>query len=302
MDGSAPTPRDLEPENRPSDETERSHAMSSRSVRPGRERQQAYRERLREAGLHELRVRAPRETHDILRQAVGRWLDGDPVLRLAARLPAQTGSPAWRTRLLPWSRAQAAVMIAFVATAFALGAGFGAMVQVETDFANLREATEQAQVLRDENRSLQRERDELRASLAAARNEATRALADTSAIKSQIQVLQTGVGGLRDQLVGSGDTMTGHLPTALRDRNRLPTPPGPKIVPRSGADAVVEPPRLPPPSLAVYEFKLGDSLDQVARRFGTTLDAIIAANDALRPQPWRYGDRIVVPVPAAAGR
>ncbi|MBL8669054.1 MAG: LysM peptidoglycan-binding domain-containing protein [Alphaproteobacteria bacterium] len=269
--------------------------MLQRSVRPGRERQQAYRERLREAGLHELRVRAPREAHDALRAAVSRWLDGDPVMRLASRLPAQTGRPAWRTRLLPWSKAQAFVLASFVGLAFALGAGFGAIVQVETDFANLRDATEQAQALREENRALLRERDELRAVAASARNEATRALADTSAIKTQIQALQTGVGGLRDQLVGSGETMTGHLPASLRDRNRAPTPPGPKIVPRSGADAEAEPARLPPASLAVYEFKLGDSLDQVARRFGTSLEAIIAANDALRPQPWRYGDRIVVP-------
>jgi len=34
----------------------------------------------------------------------------------------------------------------------------------------------------------------------------------------------------------------------------------------------------------------------VARRFGVPVEEITRVNDQLRPQPWRLGDTIVVPV------
>ena len=50
---------------------------------------------------------------------------------------------------------------------------------------------------------------------------------------------------------------------------------------------------------AGYQVKPGDTLDKIARKHGTTVDAITKANPGLDPKRLKVGQKVKVPAPAA---
>jgi len=55
--------------------------------------------------------------------------------------------------------------------------------------------------------------------------------------------------------------------------------------------------QIPPcPGGTIYTIRAGDTLFVLARRFGTTVDALLAANPGIDPQNLRIGQRICIPV------
>jgi hypothetical protein len=61
-------------------------------------------------------------------------------------------------------------------------------------------------------------------------------------------------------------------------------------------------PTMPPvPTPQVYVIKQGDTLSKVAKRFGITLDELLAANkDTIKnPDKIAIGDEIIIPLPAS---
>jgi LysM repeat protein len=67
------------------------------------------------------------------------------------------------------------------------------------------------------------------------------------------------------------------------------------------ASATPEPTPIPAPTPQVYVIKEGDTLSKVARSFGLTLDALLAANEDTIEDPnlIKVGDEIVIPVPTS---
>jgi LysM repeat protein len=61
-------------------------------------------------------------------------------------------------------------------------------------------------------------------------------------------------------------------------------------------------PTVPPaPTPQVYVVKAGDNLGKIAKKFGLTIDQILAANPAIKnPNKISLGQEIVIPLPAAA--
>jgi LysM repeat protein len=89
------------------------------------------------------------------------------------------------------------------------------------------------------------------------------------------------------------------LPTILGMGN----PPAPAGVsshgPSAGATsaASVEPTPPPQPTPTIYVVRSGDNLGKIARRFGTTIDAILKANPQIKdPNKIKVGDQITIPV------
>jgi nucleoid-associated protein YgaU len=67
------------------------------------------------------------------------------------------------------------------------------------------------------------------------------------------------------------------------------------------ATATPQPTAPPAPTPQVYVIKKGDTLSKVARRFGLTLDELLAANkDTIKnPDQIAIGDEIIIPLPAS---
>ena len=67
------------------------------------------------------------------------------------------------------------------------------------------------------------------------------------------------------------------------------------------ATATPEPTIPPAPTPQVYVIKQGDTLSKVAKRFGITLDELLAANkDTIKnPDKIAIGDEIIIPVPTS---
>ncbi len=67
------------------------------------------------------------------------------------------------------------------------------------------------------------------------------------------------------------------------------------------ATASAAPATLAAPTPQVYVIKQGDTLSKVARRFGLTLDELLAANTKTIKDPNKItiGDQIIIPVPSS---
>jgi LysM repeat protein len=78
--------------------------------------------------------------------------------------------------------------------------------------------------------------------------------------------------------------------------NDNPSSPTPSAVESS---APPSPTPVPEPTAQTYTIKAGDTLSKIARRFGVSLDALLAANkDTIsNPNRIRVGDEIVIPLP-----
>jgi nucleoid-associated protein YgaU len=61
----------------------------------------------------------------------------------------------------------------------------------------------------------------------------------------------------------------------------------------------LEPTPVPAPTPQIYVIKSGDTLSRIAREFGVTLDALLAANKdrITNPNRIRVGDEIIIPLP-----
>ena len=87
------------------------------------------------------------------------------------------------------------------------------------------------------------------------------------------------------------------LPTVLNLGGRV-APPGSSASPSAVASASLEPTPIPEPTPQVYTIKAGDALARIARRFGLTLDQLLAANPAIKDaNRIKVGDKIVIPTP-----
>ena len=53
-----------------------------------------------------------------------------------------------------------------------------------------------------------------------------------------------------------------------------------------------------PPDATLYQIRAGDTIYSLARRFGTTVDAILAANPGIRPEALRVGQFVCIPAAA----
>lgn len=266
---------------------------SDKGSREGqRARQRAYRERLKERGLHELRLRVPRENQEDVRQLVGRFMDEDPLLSVVLANEPRSSRVAWLPSWFPITRGQWRFFGAAAGFFAVIGGLFTAFLLTAFDLNRLQEATSQVPTLEKEILALEQQRDSLEAEAEAARAEAVRAIANQTALKTALLSLNDEVRELRYGLLAGGG-FTGN-------NTRQPTPPGPRLVPRAGegnpAPKGAEPPTSLQAHLAVYTFRSGDTLESVAQRYGVSLKAILEANRRLRPEPWRYGDRIVIPL------
>jgi LysM repeat protein len=88
------------------------------------------------------------------------------------------------------------------------------------------------------------------------------------------------------------------LPTFLNIGGRV-TPPGANTSPSAAsASASLEPTPVPAPTPQIYTIKSGDALARIARRFGLTLEQILAANPEIKDaNRIKVGDKIVIPTP-----
>ncbi len=66
----------------------------------------------------------------------------------------------------------------------------------------------------------------------------------------------------------------------------------------AAASASLEPTPIPEPTPQIYTIKAGDALARIARRFGLTLDQLLAANKSIKDaNKIKVGDKIVIPTP-----
>jgi LysM repeat protein len=74
-----------------------------------------------------------------------------------------------------------------------------------------------------------------------------------------------------------------------------PAPSGSGAAPTASASPTV----APAPTPQAYVIKEGDTLSKVAKKFGVTLDALLAANkDTIKnPDKIAVGDTIIIPIP-----
>jgi LysM repeat protein len=64
---------------------------------------------------------------------------------------------------------------------------------------------------------------------------------------------------------------------------------------------MAEPPAPPAAGLLAYSVRKGDLLFDVAQRFGTSVDAIVALNPQINPDSLVIGDVLRIPLAASAG-
>jgi hypothetical protein len=91
------------------------------------------------------------------------------------------------------------------------------------------------------------------------------------------------------------------LPTLLNiGGGGVGTPGGGASASPSGAaaSASLEPTPIPEPTPQIYTIKAGDALARIARRFGLTLEQLLAANKDIKDaNKIKVGDKIVIPTP-----
>ncbi len=76
-------------------------------------------------------------------------------------------------------------------------------------------------------------------------------------------------------------------------------PPSPSVAPTATAAPTAPPtPTVPPPSpipAVTYTVQSGDTLVEIAQSFGTSVEALLAANDIEDPEQLRIGQVLVIP-------
>jgi LysM repeat protein len=89
------------------------------------------------------------------------------------------------------------------------------------------------------------------------------------------------------------------LPTVLNIGGGRVVAPGASASPSDvAASASLEPTPIPEPTPQIYTIKAGDALARIARRFGLTLEQLLAANSDIKdPNRIKVGDKIVIPTP-----
>ena len=78
------------------------------------------------------------------------------------------------------------------------------------------------------------------------------------------------------------------LPTATPTRTPVPTP-----------TRTLTPTPVPTPTTIIYKVQAGDVLGVIAKQFGTTIEAIAAANGITNTNLIRIGDELMIPPPGA---
>jgi len=78
--------------------------------------------------------------------------------------------------------------------------------------------------------------------------------------------------------------------------------PSPSATTAAEASASVEPTPQPTPTPFTYTVAPRDTLTKIAKRFGVTVDQIVAANPAIKdPNKVNIGDKLVIPTPGPSG-
>ena len=65
--------------------------------------------------------------------------------------------------------------------------------------------------------------------------------------------------------------------------------------PSSGSDGEAGPPAEATPEEGVYSIQSGDTLSAIAKRFGVSLNALLAANPTVNPRALQIGQKIIIP-------
>ena len=244
------------------------------------ERQRAYRERQKTRGVVELRVQIPQKYEDSARNLIDRLVNNDPILKLAARRGHRLAL------LLPGIGILGALLLG----AAVIGGVFTGIGLNLLHADSLRANRERVAILEEELAAVTHERDQYAGRISSLLSGETRDRRDLASLQKSLRELSSRIGAFESP------------EQALGDRERRPTPPGPRLVPetqsRSGTSATTATPsgRTPEAQAIVYRLKDGDTLRDVADSFGVSVDAMKELNAALRPSPWRYGDLLVVPV------
>jgi LysM repeat protein len=116
-----------------------------------------------------------------------------------------------------------------------------------------------------------------------------------------VVVLSVASAGCKDRrlLDGTGSTTTAKKPSATTVKPGASTAkPGATTEPASTL-----PPTAPPTTVQMAEYAIasGDTMSGIAKKFGVTMQALLAANNLTDPNLVRVGQKIKVPVaPAAA--
>jgi len=80
----------------------------------------------------------------------------------------------------------------------------------------------------------------------------------------------------------------------------MPTPtstPGARFLMPTPGPPVTEPPLAPTPEMLPYIVQEGDTLSEIAQRYGVDLDELIAVNNLQDPNNLSIGQQLWIPVP-----